>query len=112
MRQRGTEEFFLTILLLVGAFMTTQAIAQGSLGDVAQNLLDPFVGMSRVMHAICYIAGVGFLLGGCIQFKAHRDNPTQVRITTPFMLWILGGVFIAIPIVTMMSDAGVIIMEN
>jgi intracellular multiplication protein IcmD len=30
-----------------------------------------------------YVAGMGFVLGGILKFKGHKDAPDQVTISTP-----------------------------
>lgn len=76
-----------------------------TLGDVSRSALVSVRGLSKVMSAICYVAGVGFFIGGLLQYKYHRENPQQVRISAPIVLIILGVCFIAIPFLSTYSDA-------
>ena len=83
--------------VLVGLLLcliSTQ-IAADSLGQVANNLMGPIQGLGRIVNAICFIAGVGFLLGGIVQYRYHRENPQQVRLSTPLVLLFLGICLVA-----------------
>ena len=86
-------------------FMATSLYA-ASLGTLADNLMGPMSGLGHIMNGIFYVAGVGFLLGGLLQYKYHRENPQQVRISTPLILIFLGLVILAVPIVAMLSESG------
>lgn len=98
---------YLPAVLLSAALclISTQAGAD-SLGQVADNLMGPLAGLGRIVNAICFIAGVGFLLGGIVQYRYHRENPQQVRLGTPLVLLFLGICLIAIPAIAMYSEAG------
>lgn len=76
-----------------------------SLGTVADNMLAGVRGLNSVLIAICFVAGVGFCIGGLIQYKYHRDNPQQVRLSTPIVLLVLGVCFISIPLISMLSES-------
>ncbi len=76
-----------------------------TLGEISISALASVRGLSSVMSAICYVAGVGFLIGGLLQYKYHRENPQQVRISAPIVLVLLGICFIAIPFLSTYSDA-------
>ena len=93
---------FLIVCLLPVLFFGAEA---ATLGDISNNLMGPVTGLARVMHAVCYVAGVGFFIGGLLQYKYHRENPQQVRLSTPIVLVLLGVVFLMIPLVSYLSDA-------
>lgn len=93
------------IFMLVGFVFSTQLYAD-SIGDWASALMGPMSGLGHIVNAICFVAGIGFMLGGLLQYKYHRENPQQVRISTPLMLLGLGITIIAIPIIAMLSDSG------
>lgn len=77
-----------------------------SIGDLADNLMGPVAGLGKILNAICFIAGTGFILGALLQYKYHRENPQQVRISTPIVLLCLGLIIIAIPMVAYFSESG------
>lgn len=94
----------------IGLFVFVYAgIAYGygtGLGDITGNLLGPAQGLGHMMNAVCYVLGLGFLLTGLLQYKYHRENPQQVKISTPIVLVFLGIILIALPFIAMMSESG------
>lgn len=77
-----------------------------SLGEISGNLIGPASGIGHVMNAICYLVGLGFLLCGLLQYKYHRENPQQVKISTPITLLLVGLAMLALPFLAMMSNSG------
>lgn len=80
-------------------------IYAASLGEVSQNLLGPATGIGHLMNAICYLVGLGFLLTGLLQYKYHRENPQQVKLSTPISLLLIGLAMLALPFLSMMSTS-------
>ncbi len=93
-------------LMILLAFFALDAFATPSLGQAANNLLGPTVGLGKILNAICMVSGIGFLLGAIVQYKYHRENPQQVRLSTPITFLILGFALMSIPFVSMMSESG------
>ncbi len=68
-----------------------------SLGELAGNILIPTTGLGNLVVLASYVAGVGLILGAILQYRAHRENPQQIRLSTPVALLILGLALIIIP---------------
>jgi hypothetical protein len=101
---------FKKILVLVGGLCFYQfAMAAASIGEMAQHLMGPAIGLAKVIYAICFVCGVGFVLGACIQYKYHRENPQQIRISTPIMLLAIGAALIALPFIAQFSASAQLI---
>jgi len=81
--------------------------AQPGWTQVINDVLDPAAGLTKLIYILCYIAGAGFLAGAVLQYKYHRDNPQQVRLSTPILLLILGLVLVCLPLLTKLSSASV-----
>lgn len=60
--------------------------------------------IARLIILISYVAGVGFTMAGVLQFKAHKDNPTQVPLSKPIVLICVGAVLLFLP--NLMNTAG------
>lgn len=94
-------------LVTTHSYAVITTTSRKSWGDIAVDLVaGPATGLARLMHAVCMIAGVGFLLGSVMQYKQYRDHPTQVRISTPIMLFCLGIALILIPLLPRIAEAG------
>jgi intracellular multiplication protein IcmD len=75
-----------------------------SVGDAASSLMGPMGLLKKIMNDICLIAGVAFLLGALLQYRAHRENPSQVRLSTPFFMLILSLAFFGLPYVHQLAN--------
>ena len=85
------------------------AYGYGGIGAVSNNILGPVQGFAYLMNAVCYVIGFGFLLTGLLQYKNYRENPQQVKLSTPVILALLGGLFIALPFIGMLSSSSAIL---
>lgn len=89
------KKIIVAISLLLFAAM---AMANDSLGQVSLSLMGPMGVLTKVILFISVICGVGFFLGSLIQYKYHRDNPQQVRLSTPIVLFLLSLILIGLPL--------------
>lgn len=92
----------LFLLLLLPAV----AMADASIGDVADNLLGPTSIVTKLVEIACYIIGLAFILVGIAQYKIHKQSPKLVPLTTPILLVVLGAVALGIPYTTKMGKTG------
>ena len=91
---RKIVQFF---VILWSGFITV-SVHTVTLGQLSENAMGPVAGLGKIMNYICLVAGIGFLLGAIIQYKYHRDNPQQVRLSTPILLLVLGLSLVALPL--------------
>lgn len=68
-----------------------------SLGDIATNIMNSFAQLGQLMLAIAYLSGFGFTVSAIFKFKQHKDNPTQIPVSTPLALLMVGIVLIFLP---------------
>lgn len=75
------------------------AAAGGSqtVGDLASNVTGSFSNLAKLITAISYIAGFGFVLGSMFQFKAHKEMPQQNPVGKPIAMFALGAILIFLP---------------
>lgn len=85
-------------VLLMGMYTST-VYADGvkTLGDMALTITYSFYGLSKLITAGAYMAGMGFVMASMLKFKAHKDNPTQIPIGTPIALLFVGSALIFLP---------------
>ena len=74
---------------------TTQS--SGDIASMAGNVVSQVKGVTRLMIGVAYLAGVGFGIAAIFKFKAHKDNPTQVPIGTPFALLAVSILLVFLP---------------
>jgi intracellular multiplication protein IcmD len=68
-------------------------------GQVAAQVTSNIAAIARLITAASYVAGMAFVVGAIVKFKAHKDNPTQIPIGTPIALLFVGAALIFIPTV-------------
>lgn len=71
---------------------------------ISTNLTEQIKSGAKLIIMISYIAGIGFALGGVIQFKAHKDNPQQVPLSKPIVLLVVGACLLFLP--TIITSSG------
>lgn len=77
--------------------------ADGSLGDVANNMTAVAGSLATFIQAICFIAGFGFGVGAIIKYKNHRDNPQQVTLGVPVTLFFISLAFLFLGIILLVT---------
>lgn len=69
----------------------------GGLGEVATNITSNVGAIAGLMIAICYVGGLGFVIGGIVKLKAHKDTPTQVAMSVGLVWSFLGILLLFLP---------------
>lgn len=87
--------FFITLI----AFMlgTEAWAAVSGIGAVASNITSNLRAVAKLVTAGSYVAGMAFAVGAIAKFKQHKDNPTQIPLSTPIVLLFVGIALIFIP---------------
>ncbi len=103
----------LALLTLVCMGVATYALAQTSgssgaqttsgIAKVATTATSNVAALAKLVTAVSYVAGMAFVVGSIVKFKAHKDNPTQIPIGTPIALLFVGAALIFIPTVFQVS---------
>ncbi|MGB6977239.1 MAG: DUF6750 family protein [Gammaproteobacteria bacterium] len=87
-----------TLLMFAGhAWADDTSGDNGGLGTLAMNITNSTQSFAKVMMAIAYLAGIGFVLASIFKFKQHKDNPTQIPLGTPLALLVIGIVLVFLP---------------
>ena len=68
-----------------------------SLKDIACSIMGSFQALGQLMIALSYLSGLGFAIAAIFKFKQHKDNPTQIPVSTPIALLGVGVVLIFLP---------------
>lgn len=89
-----------TLVTLFGLTVASIAFAaQGTenLGEVSEEVTGSFKGVTYLLTAGSYIAGLAFTISAILKFKQHKDNPTQIPIGTPIALAFIAAVLLFLP---------------
>lgn len=74
------------------------------LTKIAERVTEQIKSVTSLLVVVAYVAGVGFALAGVMQFKAHKDNPTQVPLSKPIVYLSVGAFLLFLP--TVLKSAG------
>jgi len=98
-------------LILLAIAFDVWAESNESWGDVADTAVAAIDDIGKLITAGSYLAGLGFSIGAIMQFKQHKDNPTQVTIGKPIAMTFIAAALLFLPSVlkatgsTLFSDA-------
>jgi intracellular multiplication protein IcmD len=85
------------LALMAAAYASISYAKVMTLGEMAIQITNSFVGLAKLITAGAYMAGMGFVMASMLKFKAHKDNPTQIPIGTPIALLFVGSALIFLP---------------
>lgn len=88
--------------LTVGTVVLAQSTSMG-IGTVAAKVTTNVANIAKLITAGSYVAGMAFVVGAIVKFKAHKENPTQITIGTPVALLFVGAALIFVPTVFRVS---------
>ena len=100
-----------TVLKSLGYIAGISALALVALDPVMAQGLDRITapvknqlpGVSDVLSAVAYVAGIGFGIKAALKLKEHNESKGQVPLSAPITLFIVAGLLLALP--TMLSVA-------
>ena len=95
---------FATCILSVAA-IAAGSQSTGGIGGIAENVTGNLGAIAKLITAASYVAGMAFVVGAIVKFKAHKDNPTQIPIGTPIALLFVGAALLFAPTVFKSSGA-------
>lgn len=84
------------VLFFFGLIGIARAEGRG-LGDLSEGLMAIIAAAAEALSYVFIIGGIAFLIGAVVQYKAHRDNPSQVHLSKPLFYLLFGGALIALP---------------
>ena len=95
----GLTKIFLLLLIIGACFYAGHAFAQdtGTIGGIAEQVTQSFQSIGKLMIAVAYLAGFGFVIAAIFKFKQHKDNPTQIPMGTPIAMLVIGIALIFLP---------------
>jgi len=79
----------MTVDVSLAAGTTLSAIKENVTGAIS-NLID-------IIGNIALIAGIGFILASLFKFDQHKKNPTQIQISQPIALLLVGAALCLFP---------------
>ena len=97
--------FYILIQLAISS-SPVFAASQG-LGSVADNMTSTMGSLSQFIQGMSFVIGFGFGVGAIVKYKAHRDNPLQVRVTEPITLLFISLAFLCLGVVLTLAGQSI-----
>jgi len=100
---------FILLLLFTYSWSSTgctKAVpAPQTIGQVLCNIkYNTFSGVFKLIFVIGYVSGTGLLVAAIFKLKQVKDNPTQIPVSTPMVLFLCAALSIFMP--SMIAPAG------
>ncbi|MBP6918200.1 MAG: type IV secretion protein IcmD [Legionellaceae bacterium] len=92
------------------AFVWADVALAESLGTMASTLTKTFGSVGKAVTALSYIAGLGFAIASILQFKQHKENPSQTPIGKPVSQILIAAGLLFLP--SMFSAVGNTIFKD
>lgn len=86
-------------IAIVMIFFATNifAIQHIALKDMVASITNQYESLGKMVVAIAYLSGLGFVFSSIYKFKQHKDNPTQIPIGGPLALLAVGILLMFMP---------------
>lgn len=98
-------KLWLGIIMALGLMVMSGSLFAGqTIGDVASGITAGFTNITLLITGGCYIAGLAFAITAILQFKQHKDNPTQITVGKPISLVFIAAALLFMP--SVMKVAG------
>ena len=86
--------FIVSILMLV---TMDSSFAATTLSQISDNVHGAIGSLIKIIGNIALIAGIGFILAALFKFDQHKKNPTQIQISQPIALLLVGAALCLFP---------------
>jgi intracellular multiplication protein IcmD len=100
------KKLMVSLLLLIGVCGSVVFAASGpNLGTVAANVTGTLANVAKLVTALSYVLGLSLAIVAIMKFKAHKEAPTQVPLSTAVFLLLVSILLIFAPTVFQLSGA-------
>ncbi len=89
---------YITVTFILTSY-APNTFAAATVQSFAKTLKQTFLIIRELMTAAAYASGVGFSMIGLFKFKAYKDNPAQIPLSTPIALLAVGAGLLFLPTV-------------
>ena len=84
-------------LLFVGTAFAAPVNAVVTISAVAGTIGKSVLALGEIISDIALVAGIGFLLASFFKFDQHKKNPTQIPVSQPLTLMLIGAALCLFP---------------
>lgn len=97
---KSFKKYALPALQLIGAAglcMLPEFASAMNVGAVAQNVSGNFTALADLISGGAYLGGAGLGIQAALKFKAHNENPQQVKLSQPMVYALVAASLLALP---------------
>ena len=94
------------VAMLVGLY-SHLTLADPNMAEFTKTVTGTFQSLGKIMLFAASISGLGFAIMGLLKFKAYKDNPAQIPLSTPIILIAVSSGLLFLPTVAMISGSGI-----
>jgi intracellular multiplication protein IcmD len=101
--------FSIAIMLLAYLFLSTHAYANSATltPTQAETNVKDYLGIAlNILTYVSYTAGVFFIFASLFKFDQHKKNPTQIPMSQPLTLFVIGAALCLLPTVINFATGG------
>lgn len=84
-------------ILVVGTAFAADINAVVTISSVADTIGKSVLSLGAIISDIALVAGIGFLLASFFKFDQHKKNPTQIPVSQPLTLMLIGAALCLFP---------------
>jgi hypothetical protein len=90
--------FVFSAIMIAG--LHTPAHAQQKLGDMMNNVINSWGGLTGIMSCVAWLMGSALGVIAIFKFKDHVDNPNQTPLSAGVKRMLAGGMMLSLPFMT------------
>lgn len=94
----------LGLISCIALSIYASSVGADDVSALAESIGKQATSIAKLMSIAAYVAGVGFALGGILQFKAHKDAPQQTPLSKPVVMIVVAACLLFLP--TILTIAG------
>ena len=87
----------LTIGATIGLALYATHVGAEDIAGLSTKIGTQASSIAKLLSIASYVAGVGFALGGILQFKAHKDAPQQTPLSKPVVMIVVAACLLFLP---------------
>lgn len=91
-------------LFAIVTMFISSAVFAADVASIATTAITQMNSIAKLLSVASYVAGVGFAMAGILQFKAHKEAPTQTPLSKPVVMLLVAACLLFLP--TILSVAG------
>jgi intracellular multiplication protein IcmD len=95
----------LGVLATISLSLYAASVGADDLSSLSKKIGTQASAIAQLLSIAAYVAGVGFALGGILQFKAHKDAPQQTPLSKPIVMIVVAACLLFLPSILQLAGS-------